>query len=239
MVKRRASLTEIGDALGVTRERARQLIVRITEEHGDVIFASDETIWTPQEAADELGLNAQTVCRLCQSGEVPTKRRGVNDDGGYLIYEQGMRILRAHPLVTRERKCVICKQTFTYGNHQGRQRICSDECKAQYYRQRRKAYGEQESTLKSLRGWRRDLWQKLQSHHIPKNEEWLTISEAIRRTGLSKMQLVWLRLRKIVTIRPHPANKCRGQPVAAYAASEMKIARQVCKTHTNRNNKHL
>ena len=92
----------------------------------------------------------------------------------------------------------------------------------------------QEFALNNLGEWQKELWQRLQSHQIPENERRITITEASNLTGLSKMQLSWLRLRRVVSICSHPTLKWRGQPVATYAVSEMEITRQVYEEHKAR-----
>jgi len=232
MVKTRATLQEMGDELGCTREWVRQVIGWMRQGHGDQIFASEEAIWTPQEAASELEVSPNIVSVLCRSGEIPTRRRGVNEDGAYLIYEEGMRLLRVHLMVKKKRVCVVCGHTFDAGNI--RMITCSEKCSKKRHYQQREKYTDQDPTIDSLRGWKKELWQRLQSHQIPKNEKWLTLSGAVQLTGLSRMQLAWLRLRNIVTIHHDPGRIATrtGKPMALYAASEMKIARQIFKAYT-------
>ncbi|MDP2587813.1 MAG: helix-turn-helix domain-containing protein [bacterium] len=225
MVKHRSTLAEIGNRLGLTKERVRQLILLIRQAHGEEVFATDNPLWTSKEVADKLGVTAVRINQICDSGEVTCRRRG-SDSGVWLIQESEIDKLEEHHLITGTRTCTICDKTFVYKAGLGSRQVCSDKCLEEYHRQRRAAYADQQPSLDSLVGWRKDLWQRLQSHRIPKNEEWLTITSAARRSGLSKMQLRWMRLRNIVTIRPHPVKTWRGQPVATYAASEMAIARQ-------------
>lgn len=223
MVKERATLQEMGIALGCTRERVRQVVRLIKEVYGESVFVSDERILTPQEAAGELGLEIQLVQSLCRKGDIPTRRRGVR---GYLIGEEGMCLLRVHPYVIGKRTCVICGRQYVYEVGTG-YTVCSDECRAKGRGQRREAYAEQEPSSDSLGEWQRELWQRRKCHRLPQDERWLPISEAAKRAGLTHTQLRWLQHRRLVTLRPDPLKKWRGQPVATYAASEMDIARQV------------
>lgn len=220
--KQRATLEEIGTVLGVTRERARQLIKKIAAEHGEDVFNLDEPLWTIQEAAEELGVNAGVIISLCQQEEISYRRRSLSQDS--------MEALKRHPRITGERICATCKKTFIhtpgqYGGHI----VCSDKCLEELDRVRREECLAKEPTLDSLAGWRRELWQRLQLHKPPKKEKWLTLSEACTATGLSKMQVGWIGLRRIVTIHRDPSRIARktGEPMALYAASEMEIARQV------------
>lgn len=224
LVKRRATLRQIGEAIGVTYERARQLIGHIAAKHGEGVFVLSEPIWTAVEAAKELKVTAAVVNVVCASGDVSCRRRGTTGRGHWLINDSGMKALQRHPLVTQERTCVVCGATF---KHDGARVItCSDKCWGERRRRRLERSVSEQPTLTSLAGWYRVLWQELQTHSIPEDDEWLGLGEAARRTGLSNMQLVWLRRRKVLTIRPHPLKVWRGRPVALYAASELEIVRR-------------
>ncbi len=235
LVKRRASLAEIGKAVGITRERARQIIALITREHGEQVFAPDEEIWTASEAACELNTSPVVVHKICAAGEIPCRRRGCDNRGAWLIAEDGMELLRKHRLITRERTCVVCGTVFIANRMHAI--VCSRECSDKRQRQLSANYATGKPTLRSLQGWRRDLLRRLESHRIPQDEEWLTVTEAEQRTGLSTMQIIWLHRRRIVTIRPDPVKTWRGRPVVTYAASELEIARQAYESHLNHTGK--
>lgn len=237
MVRRYATLQNIGDALGVSRERARQLVKKISAEHGEHLFTSDKTFWTVPEAADELKTSASIISAICSAGEVSCRRRGTIIDrkkGTWLIDSDSLEVLRNHPRVTRQRVCVICGATFSKSDRHGL--TCSDSCRDKRRLQTR--YCHERPTPDRLRGWHMELYIRLQSHCLPEHENWLTIFEAQRRTGLSPMQLFYLRIRNIVTIRPHPAKTWRGKPVATYATSEVDIAQQVYSVYQHQHGKH-
>lgn len=226
MVRRCATLQDIGNALGVSRERARQLIKKISEEHGEHLFTSDKTFWTVPEAADELKTSASIISAICTAGEVSCRRRGTIIDrkkGTRLIDSDSLEVLRNHPRVTRQKVCVMCGATFITSNRRGL--MCSDSCRDKRRLQTR--YCNERPTPDRLHGWHMELYIRLQSHCLPEHENWLAIFEAQRRTDLSRMQLTYLRTRNIVTIRPHPAKTWGGKPVATYAASELAIAKEV------------
>lgn len=232
MVQQRATNKEIGVAFGYTREWARLVINDMREEHGETIFVSDNSTWTPGEAADELEVASHIIIDLCRSGEIPATRRG---ESSYLISEESMRLLRVHPRVIRKEHCLICERMFTLDERKHKRVVCSSKkCLAGYHRQRRAAFLARGITFASLKGWRREVWQKLQTHHLPQKEQWLPFVAALQKSGLSQMQLSHLRECKIITTRPHPVKKARtGRPAALYAASEMKIIRKVFRKYTN------
>lgn len=138
-----------------------------------------------------------------------------------------------------EKKCIVCKKKFiTHETKKRQSRItCGKRCAKKYqansflYRLvdfdqlRRKLLNEPPSIKSIPILWMRKLWLRLQNHSLPENEEWIGLFEARRRSGLSNMQLTWLKMRKILTTKPNPAKiNNQGQPTNSYAASEIKIA---------------
>lgn len=227
--KQRATLEKIGNTLGVTKQRAEQLIKKVVAKYGEDVFSPDESLWTVSEAAKELSVERVVVFSLCQQEEIPCQRRGLSDRCGYMLSQEGMDALKRHLRVTGKRVCVACKKIFIRvpGKFGGRV-VCSDKCLPERYRVRRKEYLAREPTLDSLNGWHRELWQLLQSRQPQEEEQWLTLSEAKELTGLTKMQVIWLGLRRIVTIHRDPSRIATrtGKSQALYATSEMEIARQ-------------
>lgn len=225
MVKAGATRTDISSMLKVTSENVRQIIIKMRYAHGEKIFNAEKSTWTVQEAARESGLNASVVGSLCCSGEVPAKRRGDKATSAYVIEEAGMKILRSYP---QGKKCVVCGNMFTCGQRGQARLTCSESCRIEQNDERRKACRASDPTLDSLReGWHRNLWQELQVHLIPMNEEWLTCGEAAKRANLTRTQIIWVGLRRVITTRPHPSKRWRRKPVMTYAASEMDIVRRV------------
>ncbi len=233
MTKEKNTLQEIGNVLKVTRERARQLIKIIITKHGKEVFGIDNPLLTTRKVADILGVLPEVIKRLCNSGEVVCRHRGVNNKGAYLINKAELEKLKIHPAITHERLCEVCGEMFVYKYNQGSRKACSDKCIKELGCRKLAAYADQEPTLDSLNGWHKDLWQKLQDYLPPESEEYIGLKEAYRRTGLSIMQLVWLRHRNIVTSHPHPSKKWGGRPTMMYVVGEMEIARQVFEAYQN------
>lgn len=230
MKKRRATLEAISLALdGLSQEYARQLVARVAQERGEDVFKPDEPLWSTKEAADALGVSHSTVTLLCANGEVPCRRRGLQEyRSSYLIDEAGMERLRRHPKITGEKACVICGGTFV-AKAKGRNKAltCSQKCRRERVSQWRASHAAREPTLDSLEGWRKEVWLALQRHRIPEDEAWLSVGGAARRSGLT-LAVVWrLKRRKIVTTRAHPTKTWRGRPILTYAASQMEIVRRV------------
>lgn len=236
MKKQRATLEEIGNALGLTRERARQLINRIVAVHGPAVFETDSPLWTAKEVALKLGVSTKTITRLCTRGEVSSRRRGYARKSTYLLGRAELEKLERHPTITRERVCSECGQHFVITPSERIRTVCSDECHKEKKQHIWAGYAHKTPTLDSLTGWHKDLWRKLQNYTLPNNEEWIAIGEAVRRTGLNRIQLFWLRHRKLVTTRPDPTRIAwrTGKPIMLFAVSEMEIARQAFETFSQK-----
>lgn len=240
MIKERATLKEIGHELGgLTRQRVYQLVSKIVHLHGREILKPSEHLWTARDIAENLNLPYDKVTKLCRKGVIPYQQRG---KGIYLIDStKHLKALKQHPLITGKRTCKSCGKTYFYehGSGEGSRSVCpSKKCLKEWRRYRRAAYAQQQPTLDSLRSWHRELWQKLQCHRVPTNEEWMTITAAQKRTKLSSTQIDWLRHRNMVRTQPHPTKPWHdNQPVQLFAASEMEIVREVYQSYLRRQQK--
>ncbi len=223
--KKRATLQEIGDQLGVTRQRAQQLVNEIIDEQGEDVFNGRVKWWTVSEAATKLNAPPSVITELCVASKIECRRR--SEKGTYLIGNPGMKQLRAHPRISKRATCVVCHKSFKRSTR-GARTVCSKKCEQVRWEQHRQNYRSKPPTHDSLQGWHKILWEKLQSQVLSsKKEKWLTLAEAKNKTGFTKEQLYWLRFRKIVTVHPDPVKKWRGQPVLLFAASQMEIAGEV------------
>ncbi len=224
--KEGASLREIGQRLKKTGERVRQLIQAIIKKHGPEVFIPEEQFWTTAQAARELGRSRVWIITQCKSGGIPHRRRNNQGRRSTLRLDKGgMEALRNRLLV--KRICPVCQKEFFVSNPNSSPTSHSDACRAQATRQRRANLLQTTPTLTSLQNWHRPLWEKLQRHSILPNEEWMNLKEASNRSGLSRIQVEWLRHRNVLTTKPHPTQTWRGQPVTTYATSELEIAKQV------------
>ena len=83
--RQRKTLEEIGEAMSVTRERARQLSRKIALQRGEGVFTSDPLFWTAAEAAKKLKVPLHVITNLCASGEIKSQRRSEKTASQYLI----------------------------------------------------------------------------------------------------------------------------------------------------------
>ncbi|MBI4142463.1 hypothetical protein HY480_01150 [Candidatus Uhrbacteria bacterium] len=227
MVQSRCTYREIGNALGVTPSRVRLIAERIRRNHGKgALLAPDQQFWMLAEAARDLGVSLDTIRRICSRGDVSCFWRGA-EGGQYLITDDGMEQLRAEPSIARKGTCVICGAPFAKVSRSAwrRSTCAAPVCGKEWRRTTQQRTIAKAPTEESLTGWTRAAFRALQRHRPPIDRtEWVTRSEVIRRTGLSSMRVQWLRLRRVLTVRPHPTRKGRsGRPVATFAASEIAI----------------
>lgn len=239
LCKKCKTLDEMGIVLGnsirgerLTRERARQLIEKISEAHGTQVFeptTAEERYWKLTEATKFIGVSYRGARKLCQQKEIPHLFRGKAQQ--YLLTLEGVEALCLHPAITKKRVCALdtCKKNFIRKKG-GRNLYCSNECSKQARQNSRIAIGQNPpNNSDSLRKWHKPLYQQLQQHTIPDDDQWITITKAASYTGLSCIQLWYLAYRKIITIKYHPTKTAptTGKPVMLYSISQMEVARQI------------
>lgn len=235
--KQGATLKEIGNAIGgVTRERARQIIKRIAKEHGGDVFIPDEPFWTISEITSKIGLSQYCIRLLCRRNKIPCKRRiGIRHE--YLLTQESIDALARYVKEKKEKRiCKICGCLLNSRLYDVL--VCSPECYKKYCQRYREKLFVQKITSNNLRSWRLKLWQMLQFHKLPKNEQWVTISEFAKKTGLSQTQVCWLAKRKIIVTHNHPTKKwlIDGKtPILMYSASQAQIVRQVYEEYVRNN----
>lgn len=213
LTRQGATLQEIGQVLGVTRERVRQLRNAIEAKEG---LINSERLTMPRIAA-LLNVGVHRIYVLRRQGVMPLVKRGQNS---FLLLRRDLKKVKRLLERFSRRRCLNCGCEFE-AQHLSNL-TCSPECRKQW-KQRR---------LQSLRspadgglvlGWLKRLWELLRDRPLAAQEEWLRHKEAVRRSGLSTNQLLWLRRRRIV--RTQCPNGTHGY--YSYAASEVDLAGQV------------
>jgi Mn-dependent DtxR family transcriptional regulator len=223
MLQAGATLAAIGEEFHMTRERARQIREKIRKRFGDrIVQPKKQPYVTLREAARELGTDPNPLQKLLQDqGLLFKSSRGV-----WVVLRADLKrksVLR-HPHVTQEQICKYCGKKFRL-EHRA-QKVCSTECSEARRNASRLRCFESEPSEDNLAGWHKELWQILKDHRLPEQEEWLTLSRASRRCGLTPIQVNWLRLRKVLHCKPSETQFWRGQQVQLYRGSEMDIIRQ-------------
>ncbi len=225
-LRQQRTLQEIGDELGVTRERIKQIKNRLISRRGpDIIAPPSDRPLTIAEVAARLEVKAATVYHLVQSGQVPARKRGVRD---WLIEPAQIELIntllagQAEP--ERTATCHHCQQPFTYQRTRSAKprQYCSRACRTAH-RQTRIPDPD------AFSPWRQELQRQsvAQSAEDSPDEQYLTVTEAGAVTGLSTTQLQYLVTCGILTTVPHATLRWRGQPVMLYRWSDLQLAQAV------------
>ena len=217
MKKERATLREIGAKLGITSERVRQIVARMTTIYGGGIFEPERTLFTSGEVSAQLGIPRTTLGYLYRKGKIPFTRRPGSRE--FLLTEESLSTIAAYPSPSEERVCEICGKQFVT-KHVSPHTSCF-VCR--YWLAKKRGLRPE-----SLTGWRQEVRKKIAAYDMePDTKMWLTLTSAVRRAGISRMQFLWLVFHGVFTTRPHPTKLWRGRPVTIYAESEMDIVREV------------
>jgi DNA-binding CsgD family transcriptional regulator len=218
-----ANLAEIGEVFGVSRERARQIREKIRKRYGDeIVQPRKQPYVTLREAARELNTEPGPLQKLLQKNGLLTKSpRGI-----WVVQRSDLKRKQVtqHPHVTQEQVCKYCGKKFRL-KHRA-QKVCSAQCREARRMDSRLRCFQSEPSEDNLAGWHKELWVRLQRHRPPAQEEWLTLTRASARCGLTPIQVNWLRLRKVLNCQPSETQFWRGQQVQLYRASEIEIIRQ-------------
>lgn len=229
MSRNRATLREIGETLKprISPQGVHNLKRGIAELHGENLLRPTEPVWAMKEAAAEIGVSICRIRKLCTAGEVDACRRN-----RWLISEKGMKALRVHPYVTGRKRCIVCRNRFTDESRTLSRQICSLECK----RRRSREQMKQKASPESLKGWLAVLWWELHKAGSPRNGGWVGRNEAVRRFGLTDMQVSHLGNKGLVRTRSRrKKHYCHGTPLLLYAASDLRVAGRVFRTFQIRN----
>ncbi len=223
LLKSGATLAAIGDVLHVTRERVRQIREKIRKRYGDrVVEPRPQPYVTVREAARQLGTDPGPLRKLLQQNGLLTK----NDRGTWVVLRSHLRLKKVteHPHVTQRQKCKYCGKTFRL-KHRAQQ-VCSARCIQAHRQESRQRTLASSPAEDNLAGWHKELWLRIQRHRPPEQDQWLTLTQASARCGLTSIQVNWLRLRKVLNCGRSETLFWRDQPVHLYRASEIDIVRQ-------------
>jgi len=158
---------------------------------------------------------------------LPSRRHSLKVAGKKCLLVDKSDLSRIRKLLPkRNPRCCICGRFLKRMSRGSRPSFCRDKCRKEYDRRRFRAYTREKASAGSLQGWHRDLLTALQTHTLPRDEVWLSQNDAKKCAGISGMQLIWLRIRGIVSVKRHPFKTWHGQNVCIYTSSEMYLIRK-------------
>ena len=227
MIKAGNNFADIGRTLNLSREYIRQIARKLSKIHGpEILLPETKQYWTITEVTEISGISSWIVYRLCKNMEISSKRIGNPRCSKYLISQQGIDELYRY--VRRISTCPICGSSFKQPRTSRRKSCFSPECQKKRRSNARKARLSDKKTIcKNLNGWRKALYEALQSHAIPEDETWICFGKAVKISGLNRVQVTYLRECKLISVKPTEKKSWKGTPIHLYSLSEMQIAKEI------------
>jgi hypothetical protein len=202
------TLQAIAQQFGLTRERVRQLTSRHTLAPrfmtiSNLMARFEVTRYAILQAVEAAGLKNR---QLQQGRRLVFSDRDVNRMVQHLNRQ-----------ATRE--CIQCGHSFAV-RIRSRKRLCSPECFQEHRKRMRHLPDAQRPMSESIR----QIYDLLSAE--PPGARWVSFSEALQLSGLSKMQLVWLRWRGILACVPTNKRSRFGTPQMLYSARHCEVLRR-------------
>jgi hypothetical protein len=179
------TLQGIAEQFGLTKERVRQ----ITQLHQIA-----RRFATVPELMARFGATEHEVTRAIQAAGLhkPRRRRSRN----IIIADAELDGVVRHLTARIARDCIICGKSFEVRGR-SRKRLCSPECFHEHRRRLRRFTAGQ---VRPMSEPMRRIHELLSAE--PPGTTWISFTEAMRLSGLTKMQLTWLRWRGIIAVVP-------------------------------------
>lgn len=220
------TLQETGEALGVTRERARQLRSIYKQR-----FPLPDPIkyLVMQEVADEIGANVSRMRELVQEKNIGRPR----GHSQRIFTEAEAKEAQHLYMLSIRRTCEKCQKVFFRAFGGGRwaktgKSFCSPECQRNFHNRR-----YIDGIANQLTPETASVWKKLVAAldpNRPPETDFISMKQAKEMTGVSTMQLVYLRYRKILRVQPHPTRKRNGVPHNLYSLSDIQTLKKCMPT---------
>lgn len=235
MRRRGKTIAAIAEVLGVSPQRASQLVLRAKAEGHDV--APTGALYTYQTAATELGVGIARLTRLAHTlwpGD-PVRcprqgRRGAGHAGrtrlagGRRLTADDVETLRS-ALELSAGRCSVCGAPLRPPAVGGRVKACPEH-RAEQARRVRGTVGERKATPRNTVAGHipHTALQALRGVDPDPSAGHCKIAEAASVSGLSVMQVHWLGDRRILATVPDPAgslHKATGRPVRVYFRNQL------------------
>src|SRR5262249_24809915 len=196
------TLEAIAQQFGLTRERVRQItshyhITRRFTTVPEPMSRYGVTQYEVTKAVEAAGLNEQRIWH----------RR-------FVFTDADVDMIVAHLNLNVVRRCIFCGRSFEVRGL-SQKRLCSTECFKEHRRRTRRCPRGMSETTRRI--------QELLSAEPP-GSHWVGFTEAVRLSGLRRMQLTWLRWRGIIGCKPSGRGSKFG-PIMLYSARHCDLLR--------------
>ena len=235
VVERGGSQAEVGRDLGISRQAVWDALQRIMPPG----FTGRLTRPRPISFSflwRKAGISADALRKLLAEESIPLERR----NGGVLLFneEWALQVIRYASLLPKTQTCPICNAFFKRAPGTN-SRFCSERCYKEWEARKRRIFLKNPvlATSETVHPKNRVLIRRLARCRTVKTGWWLVPHEARKFARITKMQLAWLSLRKILATRPHPKKKWRGQPVQTFSKTQLRIVREVYRPAKRRKEK--
>lgn len=223
MKSQKATLSQIGEALGVSKTMAGKYVSRIARLHGEEVFQPERFVLC-ERAAQRLQVSGARLQSACDQGKMPAicniaNRRTYLDCHHWAMVVKWLKD-------EMERKCAVCGAVFRLNNSGLARLTCSDRCKNKRHNQRLRERCRSSRPQCRLE-WRRAVCLTLNGYIATDQEIWIERVRALEQSGLSIMQLKYLRWQNIVATCDHSRKTKRGKPVDLFSQNQMIIIRQI------------
>ena len=214
MKREGATRRQISATIGLGFDTTKEFIEKMLEVLGPEVFELEEQLLTIAEVARRTGMTQDFIRGLCETDSIPHYIRG--EMRQILIAESTVEALVELGMPLKRYTCRNCGESF---ESELDRETCSDAC-------RHEVLFKSGLVEDRFIGWRREVQERLRTHTIPTDEEWLRRSSASKRAGLNHNQLMYLRKCGLVSFGERRGRR-RGQLYYVYSASQMDIVREV------------
>jgi hypothetical protein len=201
------SLEAIGQQYGLTRERVRQIVSQ---------QAITRRFTTVSDLMTRFGVERYEVDRAMKVAGLSRKPR---QGSRYVLSDADVAKITEILGRPEDRRCLICGRSFEGRVHRSR-RFCSPECFHQYQRQNRQS-GLRNNAMSATT---RQIQELLAAE--PPGSTWLGFLEAVRVSGMTRMQMCWLRYRRLIACKPRKEKGRSGKPQMLYSARHCEALRR-------------
>jgi hypothetical protein len=203
------TLEAIAQEVGLTRERVRQIT------NGYHIARRFTTI---PELMARFGVTPYVVMKAIEAAELDHQK--IRQGRTFVFTDAHVRKIVPHLDLDGVRECMICGKSFDVRGR-SRKRLCSPECFVEHRRRMREfTPGEERPMSETMR----EIHDLLSAE--PPGSTWIGFTEALRLTGMKKMQLTWLRWRGLIACVPSDKRTRFGTVQMLYSARHCDVLRR-------------